>query len=105
METSNFEIEIQGKKRKAKILHKVVYDPENKKLTSEEMIEYYIELCNKYPIKSIEDGLAEDDWSGWQKLTKILSNKRFENIIEKRTNETENDSENIKKEIMELLEC
>ena len=38
-------------------------------------------------------------------MNKILSNKRFENIIEKRTNETENDSENIKKEIMELLEC
>ena len=34
VETSNFEIEIQGKKRKAKILHKVVYDPENKKLTA-----------------------------------------------------------------------
>ena len=40
-----------------------------------------------------------------KRMNKILSNKRFENIIEKRTNETENNSENIKKEIMELLEC
>ncbi|MDO4178401.1 MAG: phosphopyruvate hydratase [Phascolarctobacterium sp.] len=43
--------------------------------TSEEMVEYLVELCNKYPIISIEDGLAEDDWDGWKKLTKKLGKK------------------------------
>ncbi|MCX7736308.1 MAG: phosphopyruvate hydratase [Candidatus Kapabacteria bacterium] len=43
--------------------------------TSEEMINWYIELCNKYPIYSIEDGLGENDWEGWQKLTQALGNR------------------------------
>lgn len=43
--------------------------------TQEEMIEYIIELCNKYPIFSIEDGLAEEDWEGWKVLTERLGNK------------------------------
>jgi enolase len=43
--------------------------------TSDEMIDIWKKLCNKYPIRSIEDGLAEDDWSGWQKLTRELSSK------------------------------
>jgi len=43
--------------------------------TSDEMIDYYTELVDKYPIISIEDGLAEDDWEGWKKLTKKLGNK------------------------------
>jgi enolase len=40
--------------------------------TSAEMIAFYEDLCNRYPIFSIEDGLAEDDWDGWQQLTKHL---------------------------------
>ncbi len=48
---------------------------ENKSLTSEELIEYYKELCNQYPIISIEDGLDENDWSGWQKLNSALGKK------------------------------
>ncbi len=48
---------------------------ENRVLTSKELIEYYEELCAKYPIISIEDGLSEDDWDGWAKLTKKLGNK------------------------------
>lgn len=40
--------------------------------TAEEMVEYYAMLVDKYPIISIEDGLAEDDWDGWQKLTARL---------------------------------
>ncbi len=48
---------------------------ENKKLTSEQMIEYLDELVRDYPIISIEDGLAQDDWLGWQNLTTKLSNK------------------------------
>ncbi len=43
--------------------------------TSEEMIEWYINLCNKYPIISIEDGLGEHDWDGWKKLTEALGRR------------------------------
>ena len=39
------------------------------------MIEYLVDLSNKYPIVSIEDGLAEEDWEGWKKLTDRLGNK------------------------------
>jgi enolase len=48
---------------------------ENKKLSSKEMVEYYVNWCNKYPIVSIEDGLAEDDWTGYEMMTKKLGNK------------------------------
>ncbi|MDP4119730.1 MAG: phosphopyruvate hydratase [Bacillota bacterium] len=40
-----------------------------------ELISYWTKLCNTYPIISIEDGLAEDDWDGWVSLTKVLGNK------------------------------
>ena len=43
--------------------------------TTDEMIDYLEELCNKYPIYSIEDGLAEEDWNGWKKLTDRLGDK------------------------------
>lgn len=43
--------------------------------TSEEMIEFLTDLCDKYPIISIEDGLAEDDWDGWKKLTEALGDR------------------------------
>lgn len=43
--------------------------------TAEEMVNWYIELCNKYPLISIEDGLGENDWEGWSKLTLALGNK------------------------------
>ena len=43
--------------------------------TADEQIEYYKELCAKYPILTIEDGMAEDDWAGWKKLTKALGKK------------------------------
>lgn len=43
--------------------------------TSEEMVEWYAKLVEKYPIKSIEDGLGEDDWAGWQLLTAKLGDK------------------------------
>ena len=48
---------------------------ENKSLTAEENAEYLESLCEKYPIFSIEDGMAEDDWDGWKLLTKTLSSK------------------------------
>lgn len=47
----------------------------NKTTTAEDLIEYYSELVSKYPIVSIEDGLSENDWEGWQKLTKKLGDK------------------------------
>ena len=43
--------------------------------TSEELIEHWAKLCDKYPIISIEDGLDEEDWEGWQKLTARLGEK------------------------------
>lgn len=43
--------------------------------SSEDMINWYIELCNKYPIYSIEDGLGENDWAGWVKLTEALGRR------------------------------
>ncbi|MBP2133876.1 enolase [Methanomicrobium sp. W14] len=48
---------------------------EGKKLTAEEMVEYYKTLCEKYPIVSIEDGLSEDDWDGWKMLTSAIGDK------------------------------
>ena len=45
---------------------------ENKKLNSVGMVDYYAGLVERYPIISIEDGLAEDDWAGWSKLTEKL---------------------------------
>jgi enolase len=50
-------------------------DAEGKKLSSRQMVEYYAGLCKKYPIISIEDGLAEDDWAGWKMLTAKLGDK------------------------------
>lgn len=48
---------------------------ESKKYTSEQLVQYYETLVEKYPIISIEDGLAEDDWEGWKLLTNKLKNK------------------------------
>jgi enolase len=45
------------------------------KRTAEELIEYYIDLCARFPIISIEDGCAENDWDGWKKLTSRLGDK------------------------------
>ncbi|MBQ6268808.1 MAG: phosphopyruvate hydratase [Bacteroidetes bacterium] len=43
--------------------------------TTDEMIAWYEEICNKYPIISIEDGLDQNDWEGWKKLTDVLGNR------------------------------
>lgn len=51
------------------------YKSNNKIITSNEMIEYWKSWVNKYPIISIEDGMAEDDWNGWKKLTQAIGNK------------------------------
>ena len=52
-----------------------VYSFEGKKLSSDEMIEFYEKLISDYPIISIEDALAEEDWTGWKKLTERIGNK------------------------------
>ena len=46
-----------------------------KKFTSKELVEHWKSLCEKYPIYSIEDGLDEEDWEGWQMMTKELGDK------------------------------
>ncbi|MBQ7659630.1 MAG: phosphopyruvate hydratase [Alphaproteobacteria bacterium] len=48
---------------------------EGKSYTSAQMVEYYKGLCDKFPIFSIEDGMAEDDWEGWKMLTDTLGSK------------------------------
>jgi enolase len=50
-------------------------DSENRVLSSAELVAYYENLCAKYPIVSIEDGLSEDDWDGWKLLTEKLGGK------------------------------
>ena len=51
---------------------KYVFEAEGKSRTAEELIDYYTVLAGKYPIISIEDGLAEDDWDGWRLFTERL---------------------------------
>ena len=48
---------------------------ENRELSSSELVTYYEELVDKYPIISIEDGLSEDDWDGWEEMTARLGTK------------------------------
>ena len=50
-------------------------ESEKRTLSSEEMVDYYAKLVDKYPIVSIEDGLAEDDWGGWKILNSKLGNQ------------------------------
>jgi len=54
---------------------KYVLKSENRELTSSELTAYYANMCEKYPIVSIEDGLSEDDWDGWKELTEVLGEK------------------------------
>ena len=61
--------------------HDGIYDytkfegAKGKKRTAEEQIDYLEELINKYPIDSIEDGMSENDWNGWKKLTERIGNR------------------------------
>src|SRR5690554_3422755 len=54
---------------------KYVLEGEGKELSSEEMVNFYEDLINKYPVISIEDGLSEDDWEGWKLMTEKLGGK------------------------------
>ena len=51
------------------------YHVDGKKLTTDELIDFYVELCNTYPIISIEDPVDENDWEGFTKITEILGNR------------------------------
>lgn len=63
--------ELWDAKSKKYVFHK----SDGKKLGSDELVEYWVKWCKKYPIVSIEDGMAEDDWKGWKALTDALGNK------------------------------
>jgi enolase len=63
--------EFYDEKKKLYHFHK----SDGKKLTNDEMVEYWKTWCKKYPIVSIEDGMQEDDWDGWKKLTTALGDK------------------------------
>jgi enolase len=54
---------------------KYVLTSENRSMTSEEMVDYFAAWCDKYPIISIEDGMAEEDWTGWKLMTDKLGKK------------------------------
>lgn len=63
--------EMWNEKEQAYIFHK----SDNRKLSSDEMAAYWADWCSKYPIVSIEDGMAEDDWKGWKALTDKVGKK------------------------------
>ncbi|HEV3267337.1 MAG TPA: phosphopyruvate hydratase [Acidimicrobiales bacterium] len=50
-------------------------DGEGRVLTSDELVDYWVDLCSRYPIVSLEDGMAEEDWDGWRSLTEKLGSK------------------------------
>ncbi|HUO48624.1 MAG TPA: phosphopyruvate hydratase, partial [Acidimicrobiales bacterium] len=61
----------------SELFHDGVYElaGEKRTLTSAEMVDYYVDLCARYPIVSIEDGMAEDDWDGWAAMTAALGGR------------------------------
>lgn len=63
--------ELYDAKKQKYVFHK----SDQRELTSEELVNYWVEWCEKYPIVSIEDGMDEDDWKGWELLTKALGDK------------------------------
>lgn len=63
--------ELWNEKEKKYIFHK----SDGKKMTSEQLVKYWESWANQYPIVSIEDGMAEDDWDGWKMLTDVLGKK------------------------------
>jgi len=50
-------------------------DGEGRTLSSDELVDYWVDLCTRYPIVSLEDGMAEDDWDGWRTLSSRLGSK------------------------------
>src|SRR6478609_7558710 len=67
MDAANSELYKNGKY----VFHK----SDGKSMSSEELVQYWTNWVNQYPIASIEDGMAEDDWEGWKALTQAIGNK------------------------------
>jgi len=66
----------KGRGLKAEGRYVLAAEPEqDRRKTAEEMVQFYSSLCAEFPIVSIEDGLAEDDWQGWAMLTRALGSK------------------------------
>lgn len=63
--------ELWDAKSKKYVFHK----SDGKKMSSDELVAYWVKWCKQYPIVSIEDGMAEDDWKGWKALTDALGSK------------------------------
>lgn len=63
--------EMYDAKKKKYVFHK----SDGRALSSDEVVEYWAKWCKKYPIVSIEDGMDEDDWKGWKKLTETIGDK------------------------------
>jgi enolase len=63
--------ELYDEKAKKYVFHKST----GAKMSSEQLVEHWVKWCKKYPIISIEDGMAEDDWKGWKMLSDALGNK------------------------------
>ena len=63
--------ELWDNKKKKYVFHK----SDGKEMTSEQLVKYWESWVKQYPIKSIEDGIAEDDWEGWKMLTEALGSK------------------------------
>ncbi len=59
----------------SEFFEKNLYRFEDKKISSGDLIKYYDKIISKYPVLSIEDGLSENDWKGWEKMTSILGKK------------------------------
>jgi len=59
------------------LYHDGVYDlaGEGRRLSAEDLVGYWVDLCDRYPIVSIEDGMAEEDWDGWALLTEALGSR------------------------------
>jgi len=51
------------------------FEGEKRSFSPRELVEYYVKLCASYPIVSLEDGMAEDDWDGWKALTELIGGK------------------------------
>jgi enolase len=69
MDAANSELWDDAKKQY--VFHK----SSGKAISSDELVQYWVDWCSKYPIVSIEDGMAEDDWDGWKNLTDALGNR------------------------------
>jgi enolase len=63
--------ELYNNEKKMYVFHK----SDGRELTSEQMVDYWVNWVNQYPIVSIEDGMAEDDWDGWKMLTDAVGSK------------------------------